>query len=187
MSINISFSLDEEDLDYFRHMLATAQQGAAGETEDEIVEQARKKLDSLRKDNLPGFFLERLDNLRSTIRMLEDQQWPLEQQERTDIVSALAYLYNPEDTIPDDVPVLGLLDDAIVIELVLRELRHEIAAYEEFCTFRENAEHGGRGEVSREEWLIDKRHQLFERMRGRIGQLHRTRHGTGRLTSFSLS
>jgi len=187
MSINISFSLTEEDLDYFRHVLDAAQRRATAATEEEIIERARSKLDSLRKDRLPGFFLQRLDDLRSTIRMLEDQQWPLEQQERTDIVSALAYLYDPMDTIPDDVPVLGLIDDTIVIELVLRELRHEIAAYKAFCTFRENAEYSGRGEVSREEWLVEKQRQLFERMRARMNGLHRTRHGAGRLTSFSLT
>lgn len=187
MPINISFTLSEQDLDYFRQLLHTAQQRASDAAESEIIDRARSKLDSLGKDNLPGFFLDRLDILRTTIRMLEDQQWPLEQQERTDIVSALAYLYDPADAIADDVPALGMLDDAIVIELVLRELRHEIEAYEEFCTFRATSEQIGHREVSQEEWLADKRHQLFERMRERMERHHRTPRGAGRLTSFSLS
>jgi len=43
---------------------------------------------------------------------------------------------DPDDLIPDRVPGLGYLDDAIMVELVVQELRHEIDAYDDFCAFR---------------------------------------------------
>ena len=187
MPIDISFTLSEQDLDYFRQQLLVAQKRASDATESEIIERARQVLAGLDKKQIPDFLLERLDSLDATIRMLGDQQWPLEAQERTDIVSALAYLYEPEDTIADDVPTLGLLDDAIVVELVLRELRHELQAYSEFCVFRAAAEELGSDEVTRDQWLAEKRHELFERMRRRMERHRRTPQGVGRLTGFSLT
>ncbi len=52
------------------------------------------------------------------------------------MLAALAYVCDPEDIIPDEIPGIGLLDDAVMIELVLRELRHTIEAYEDFCAYR---------------------------------------------------
>ena len=58
--------------------------------------------------------------------------------ERSPVLAALAYVCDPEDIIPDDIPGIGLLDDAVMIELVFRELRHEIEAYEDFRRYRKS-------------------------------------------------
>ena len=70
------------------------------------------------------------------------------------------------------IPGLGFLDDAIYVELVIRELKAEIESYEEFCEFRvaEEARRKAAGEdphVEREQWLADKRATLHTRMRKR--------------------
>ena len=86
------------------------------------------------------------------------------------MLTALAYFAEPNDIIPDDVPVVGYLDDAIMIELCVRELKHEVEAYDDFCTFRRD-EAEGRGmdpvTVGRAEWLEGRRQELQERMRRR--------------------
>ena len=41
--------------------------------------------------------------------------------------------------IPDRLPGIGYLDDAIMVELIADELKHEIKAYEDFCAFRKTA------------------------------------------------
>jgi hypothetical protein len=53
------------------------------------------------------------------------------------VVQALAYFAEPTDLIPDQLPALGFLDDAIMVELVVQDLRPEIEAYDDFCRFRE--------------------------------------------------
>ena len=89
------------------------------------------------------------------------------------------------DAIPDDVPVLGFLDDAIMIELCARDLRHEIEAYDDFCEYRQR-EADRRGlkpeTVGRADWLDRRREELQERMHrrrsrdsGRLRLRHRLR------------
>ncbi len=90
------------------------------------------------------------------------------------MLGALVYFCDPEDLIPDHIPGLGFLDDAIYVELVIRELKAEIESYEEFVEYRaaEEQRRAAAGEdtkVGREEWLADKRAALHARMRKRRG------------------
>ena len=68
--------------------------------------------------------------------MLKDVAWPMPESERQKAIAALAYFVDPYDLIPDRIPGLGFLDDAIAIELAVEKLRHEIAAYEKFYRYR---------------------------------------------------
>ena len=58
------------------------------------------------------------------------------EEDRQRVLACLTYFANPKDIIPDNVPVLGFLDDAIMIELVVRELQHEVEAYDDFVVYR---------------------------------------------------
>ena len=93
-------------------------------------------MESLRPTELPDFVTARLEKLELLLAMMNDADWELDEQERSPVLSALAYLCDPEDIIPDNIPGIGLLDDAVMIELAFRELRHEIDAYEDFCRYR---------------------------------------------------
>jgi uncharacterized membrane protein YkvA (DUF1232 family) len=151
MTIEISFSLDDKDIEYFRGVMNRAQDAAGNASEQEIIQEARRVLDGVDQSNAPLFVRDRLVRLATMIAMVEDPEWPLDGQERTDVVSALAYFHNPADLISDDVRVIGLIDDAIMIELVARELTHQLEAYDEFCLYRDSEE-GLRGQdVSRED------------------------------------
>ena len=187
MPLEISFTLDEQDLDYFRDVMVKAQEGAAQLSESEVVQRAQVALDGVRANaRAPQFVHSRLDHLQSLISMLDDSDWPLSDEERVDVISALAYFYDPQDMIDDSLPVLGLLDDAIMIELVVREMRSEIEAYEEFLRYRtrEEAKAPGR-DISREDWLQSKRLELMDKMRERMSRRHRGA-GGGRFTRFSF-
>ena len=106
------------------------------------------------------------------IQMLEDHEWRLPATESTRVLNALAYFRDPEDLIPDHVPGLGFLDDAIMIELVVRELRHEMDAYRDFCDYRERMAprtsiKAKTTDVTRDQWLEERRKELQSRMRRR--------------------
>ena len=187
MAIEIRFTLSEQDTDYFRRLLEEAQNRASDVPEDQILENVRLLLDRMDQQDTPDFVRKSLGQLRSLTSMLGDPEWPLAPEERSGVLGALTYFYEASDAIDDDIPALGLIDDAIVTELVARELQHELEAYQEFCQFRSISEQLGQQDVSREAWLREKRHEIFERMRQRRERMGRMHRGEGRLTGFSLS
>ena len=162
MSLRVSFELDENDLTHFRLIMREARKAAARMAPEDIVATAEDLLKDLASTSTPGFIRERIDKLRLLIRMMSDLEWRLPHQEATRVLNALAYFTEPEDLIPDNIPGLGFLDDAIMVELVVRELEHEIEAYQDFCEFRNQNAAG-----SREDWINGRREELQARIRRR--------------------
>ena len=169
MTLRISFELDEDDLNHFRLIMQEARRTASRLPPEDIVAAAEELLANVKESSAPGFIVDRLQNLRLMIKMLSDIEWRLPHQEATRVINALAYFAEPDDLIPDSIPGLGFLDDAIMIELVVRELKHEIEAYSDFCGYRDRLteEQGHAAKVSREGWLDNRRKELQVRMRRR--------------------
>ncbi len=167
MAFEVTFELKESDLDHFRDVMRKAQSGAKKLSEQEILANA-KSLSRDIKVEVPVFVSERIAKLNTLVAMIEDGEWKIPDEERSDVLSALAYFSDPEDLVPDHIPVLGFLDDAIMIELVAEELKDDIEAFEEFCAYREREEgRSGEATITREEWLGSKRRELHSRMRNR--------------------
>jgi len=168
--MRVTFELSDQDLRYFKRIMTLARDNVQERDEQEIRNQAADLLRQLDDVEMSDFVRERLLKLRTMIQMLEDSEWELSGADRAHVVDALAYFAEPEDLIPDRIPALGYLDDAIMIELIARELRHDLEAYEDFCEFRINEEQRrGTTEdpLTREEWLKARRQQLHARMRRR--------------------
>jgi uncharacterized membrane protein YkvA (DUF1232 family) len=169
MGLRVTFELDEDDLKHFRLIMRQTRTAAARIAPEDIVAAAEDLLAGIGPTNAPAFVAERLQKLRLLIEMLSDIEWRLPQRDADRVLSALAYFAEPEDLIPDNIPGLGFLDDAIMIELICRELKHEIEAYQDFCDFRQRIrrDSGRKTHVSREEWLKNRRSELQSRMRRR--------------------
>ena len=188
MTLRVTFELTDEDLKHFRLIMREARQAAANLSKAEIISAADSVLVDVRRATVPHFIRERLEKLEIMINMLGDAEWKLPAQETQRVMNALAYFGEPEDLIPDHIPGLGFLDDAIMIELVMRELKHEIDAYTDFCDFRQrelDSKRANLDDVTREQWLKTRRRELQSRMRRRRRtERHR---GPGRRRSpFSL-
>ena len=168
MSLRVSFELDDNDLKHFQLIMREARKAAARMAPEDIVAAAEQLLLEIGDDQAPGFIIERLAKLEQMIRMITDLEWRLPHEETGRVLNALAYFAEPDDLIPDTIPGLGFLDDAIMVELVVRELRHEIEAYNDFCEFRSDSRSSaGKKRVSRENWLDTRREELQSRMRRR--------------------
>ncbi|GAA0710772.1 YkvA family protein [Dokdonella soli] len=188
MSLAFTIELGDADLKHFADALQRSQEEAKHLSQREITEAASTLLSKEHHATLPAFIAERLGTLDSMIAMVNDEGFALPVEEKQRVLACLTYFSNPQDLIPDEVPVLGFLDDAIMIELCSRELEHEIEAYEDFVEYRKE-EAAARGvdpsvvKTERHEWAEARRIELIERMRKRRGQSYRTSNGP-RLFSF---
>ena len=174
MSMQISFELSDRDLDFFRNALNQSREAVRDAEETEIVEAISDVLNEIRKNEpLPDFVGKRIPELESLISMLADDEWQLPDKEREQLLATFVYFADPEDILPDDIPVIGYLDDVIIIELVVRELHHVRVAYDDFCQFREDFEkkHGMDVDpVIRRDRLDRQRQQLHQRMHRRTSR-----------------
>lgn len=168
MSLRITFDLEEKDLAYFRTAMKRAQESAKSAAPEDVIGRAEAMIEVVQGGNVPNFVSQRIGRVTSLVDMLRDSEWKLPAQERRNVLSALSYFANPEDIIHDSVPVLGYLDDAIMIELIVRELKPEIDAFEDFRRYqREEASRNRASNVTRDQWLAQKRRELHGRMRRR--------------------
>jgi uncharacterized membrane protein YkvA (DUF1232 family) len=170
--MRISFELNDDDLKHFRLIMDESRKAARRIAPEDIVAAAEELLAEAPAAGAPSFILERLERLRLMIQMLSDVEWRLPHKDASRVLSALAYFAEPEDLIPDSIPGLGFLDDAIMIELVVRELKHEIEAYQDFRDYRERMEKNG-NKSSRADWLDTRRKELQARMHRRRGRRNR--------------
>jgi len=165
----ISFTIDLSDEDIARlSQVARSDAHAADKASIETATTAASKLiEEAGKGKLPPFVSERLEKLDRMIAMVRDEGWAMAEADLQHVLSALSYFVDPHDMIADDTPVLGYLDDAIMIEIFARDLAPELTAYDEFCAFRHD-EALQRGldpaKVGRAEWLAERREELHDRM-----------------------
>lgn len=174
MSVTITFELDDTDIEHFMAMAREAQEAVStsGMGPDKVTAGVRDLFSKAHETKLPDFISTRLRKLETLVNMVDDDEWKLPEDELERVLNAIAYFADPEDLIPDRVPGIGFLDDAIMAELVVETLDGEIDAYEEFCAFRiaeekRRANQGLDPNVGREDWLADKRAVLHNRMRKR--------------------
>ena len=170
MSISLNFELNDRDLEHFQEAMDKSKKAAEGKSPEEIVACAVQLLADAQKVRIPDFILERLMRLDDMIAMVRDEGWAMQEEDKERVLSALVYFCDPNDIIPDQVQVLGFLDDAVMIELSVRELKHELDAYDDFCDFRQHqAERRGLAadKVGRADWLASRREELVDRMHER--------------------
>jgi uncharacterized membrane protein YkvA (DUF1232 family) len=104
----------------YLHRLATAH-GTLRESMSGIPERLQRVAQQSR------LVLELLDDVRSgTYRELSWYSVPV-------AAAALLYTVNPADVVPDALPFLGAIDDAALLALAVRLLRHDLRAY---CRFK---------------------------------------------------
>lgn len=170
MSLKINFELSQSDLDHFYEAMKRSQESAEDIPEQQIIEKSSLLLNQIRQSDAKDFIRDRVSQLNTLIGMLENKNWHLQDDDRKRVLTALSYFSEAGDLIPDDIPGLGFLDDAIMIEIVCQRLQHEIQAYKEFvddCAAKTG--HTIEAKPCEEDikWMEERRTQLHARMRRR--------------------
>jgi len=173
-SFKVSFTLDEADAAYFRKLYRTAKQHSSPADRPKILKEVSGLIGRVRAaKKAPSFVLEAILVLEDLMQMLDDEDYALPRSIADRALAALAYFANPEDVIPDYIPGLGFLDDAIMIKFVEDEFKHELWAYRKFRKFRDGAEQRPWTSVARQRLpkrLTDFRKELREKVKARNSQ-----------------
>lgn len=134
--MKITFELQPCDIERFHEALARAERRVACAEECDIVDAARHALETLPIASAPGYIRVRMQEMARLPDMLEDEAWALPQVEREEVLRLLAYFSDPEDLVHDHAAVIGLLDDAIMLELLMKRIGHVVVAYADFLQAR---------------------------------------------------
>ncbi|HEY0961151.1 MAG TPA: YkvA family protein [Pseudomonadales bacterium] len=175
MPLNIALDLSDDDLKYFARVMDAVWKKNAARPESELIDGARAHIKQARKARVPAYIQKRLEDIAMLIDLLDDKDWgpELVAGDRRRIVAALSYFAVGKDIISDKVPGIGYLDDAVVADLVIRELKHDIEGYRDFREYRDNATALRGKKVNRDDFLASKRQRLLERIDRRRDMMRR--------------
>lgn len=137
----VTFTLDESDANYFRALYRKARRGAKDLDAETIIRDARGIVKQVRgSKKTPSFVLSAIEVLTDLVDLIQDEEYAAPQRVRQEVLAGLAYFSNPEDLIPDHVPGLGFLDDAIMVKFIEDEFEHELWGYRRFRKLRDSVE-----------------------------------------------
>jgi uncharacterized membrane protein YkvA (DUF1232 family) len=138
--LKVTFTLGERDVAFLRRLIRHSGTKIKGQDSAAIIAAAAELATRVRAANPPRYVVERVEKLERLVGLAQDKDWTLPPKKRLQVITALGYFTGPHDLIPDRVPGLGFLDDAIMIELVCEDFRHELRGYEEYRKYKQGGE-----------------------------------------------
>ena len=137
----VTFTLDESDASYFQSLYRKAKKEAKTQSPEQIIADARAIVKDVRSTKrTPAFVQEAIAVLADLVDLIQDEDYAAPQKVRTEVLAGLAYFSDPNDLIPDHIPGLGFLDDAIMVKFIEDEFKHELWGYRKFSKSRDSSE-----------------------------------------------
>ena len=72
------------------------------------------------------------DDFKLLFTMINDRDFKLQSTTMLSVGGALAYVVLPTDVVPDFIPLMGWVDDALVIKLIMDSAKSEINRFRRF-------------------------------------------------------
>jgi hypothetical protein len=131
-----TYEIERPRLERFNQALRQLSPDAPTLTVDQIASAGQRALLRHADGSTPSFVVSRMAALRRLEAMVADTGWTATADTRRQVAVLQAYRRDEDDLIPDSEPVIGLLDDAVLVDVALQLLGSELADYEDFCRFR---------------------------------------------------
>ncbi len=152
------YELEPQRLERFNQALHDLSPEAPAMTLDQIASAGKRALQKHADGSVPPFVQSRMDALARLETLADDADFEPSLELRRQVRILQAYRTDDADLIPDRIAVVGLLDDAVLVDVALQLLHDELADYEDFCRFRRvAAEFAGIDEdttgLTRAQWL----------------------------------
>ncbi|MFI4969017.1 MAG: hypothetical protein ACHP7D_02345 [Lysobacterales bacterium] len=134
-----AIEITDEEVRRFNDLARSLNEAMPPLSADQLAGVARRVLRTAATGGESPFIRSRMRRAEEMREMVADHAWPLEEIPKQRIHDLLAYLDDPHGLIDDDVPVVGLLDDALLVDIAMDTLRDELDDYADFCRFRRAA------------------------------------------------
>ena len=138
-----NYCLATRDVDRFNVLLLRLGRRDAPLDRDQVATAARELCDSNSLAVEPASIWQRMRRVEAASLMIDDPDWEGTNDAIDTARLVIDYARGSDDLIPDWVPAVGRLDDAIVVDTAWPRLALEIDRYLDFCRLRDMAEGAG--------------------------------------------
>lgn len=182
-----SLELREDKLRRFNEFVQCVAPYQPAFSSSQIAGAARRVLRAAMKGQESTFIKVRMRRAGEIRTALDDAQWEVAAKFEPAMRQIVEYLDDDASAlIHNDVPVVGLLDDAILVDCAMDTLRGELDDYADFCRYRvgEAARLGipyEEVEVKRERWYDERQQEL--RLEQQLRRVRGTNYGKSSSTA----
>jgi len=176
-----SLELHDNKLRRFNGLIQRVAPGKPAYGADQIAGAARRVLRASMKGQESPFIKVRMRRAGEIRAALADAQWDIAPKLLATMHDIVAYIDDDRHAlIANNVPIVGLLDDAILIDAAMDTLRGELDDYADFCRYRigEAASLGvtpAQIRIERQRWYDDRQQEL--RLEQQLRRVRGTQYG----------
>lgn len=172
---DLKLQFSEDDLRAFNQCAQRIAPGTPVLGAEQVVGAARRLARAIGQGNESRFIQIRMRRAGEVRAVLMDPGWTVDPGVVGRMQDLIGYLDGPVELVPMDVPAVGGLDRALLVDLSMEGLRAELDEYADFCRYRA-AEAQRLGvttalvDIDRERWMLERSEELrMERLVRRGG------------------
>jgi uncharacterized membrane protein YkvA (DUF1232 family) len=129
--------INEGALQRFNETTALVAPGVKPMSGDQVAGACRRVLRAASKGAQSPFIKVRMRRAAEMRAALSDPGWSMEAAIHQRIAALVAYMDDPHGLIPNELPVIGHLDEALLVDAAMDSLRAELEDYADFCRYRQ--------------------------------------------------